>query len=65
MSNRLDRSLGPKSFNAKPVIKPIGPRKSLKLITVLKWMLWIVAIAGSLHVLHITNPCIQGVRCAD
>lgn len=67
MSNRIDRSLGPKSFNNKPVIKPIGhqPRWSLKLSTVLKWAFWVLFIAVSIHVLHSTNPCNQGVRCAD
>lgn len=67
MSNRLDRSLGVKQFNATPVIKPIGPKPkwSLKLRTVVKWLIILCFIATAVHVLHSTNPCTKEVRCAD
>lgn len=67
MSNRTDRSLGMKSFDNHPKNTPAthGKSWSLKLTTVLKVMVALVALSFVVGVLINTAHCQQEVRCAD
>lgn len=66
MSNRIDRSLGPKSFDNHPKLAAPQPKGwSLKLTTVLKIMVAVLALAFVVGQLHSTSKCQQEVRCAD
>lgn len=66
MSNRIDRSLGPKAFSQHhKLAAPQHKGWSLKLTTVLKIMVALVALSFVTGVLINTAKCQQEVRCAD
>lgn len=66
MSNRIDRTLGPKQFDNHPKLVAPQPKGwSLKLTTVLKIMVALVALAFVVGVLIDTSKCQQEVRCTD
>lgn len=65
MSNRIDRSLGPKSFSNHAPLTPAPKSWSLKLTTVLKIMVAVLALSFVVGVLINTAQCQQEVRCAD
>lgn len=66
MSNRIDRTLGPKAFSNHPRTPAPAPKSwSLKLTTVLKIMVAIIALSFVAGVLIQTSKCQQEVRCAD